>query len=351
MRMILKLMSAKFVLRNSIASILFTMRLTAPARRSCGHLSVVTFHRVLPEADRLNYPFPDLVVTPEELDSLLIYFTEYFDCGALMTQHERYLSGEITLRPLLAITFDDAQYDNYHYARSVLAQHQVRASFFVPVMAVERKELLWHDRLGFAILMLLKNVPDGRERLMHILAAAGLSVSGQHSLIGNIVEASKALTLATRLRLIEELVQASGEAQSPEFARLMTFAEIADLAADGHEIGSHSMTHCLMPECDDEALFYEVLESRRVLHDRLGLPIETFCYPNGNSDERAAKAVVNAGYRRAVTTTPGRNGRDGDCFQLHRYNMVAKRVQDSNGKFIPALLAFRMSGLYPGLGC
>ena len=109
------------------------------------------------------------------------------------------------------------------------------------------------------------------------------------------------------------------------------------------------MTHCLMPECDDRALAYEVGESRRVLQDRLGLPIESFCYPNGNSDARTARAVAEAGYRRAVTTTWGSNGQDADQFQLHRCDMSAKHVQNSHGQFMPALLAFRMSGFYPGL--
>ena len=220
----------------------------------------------------------------------------------------------------------------------------------MPVEAVERQELLWHDRLGFAVLALLKQVHGGRQRLMQILAASGVSASGPRSLVSNVVVASKHLTLEARLRLVESLTVEAGATSVPEFARLMTFEELADLATDGHEIGSHSMTHCLMPECDDRALIYEVAESRRVLQDRLGLAIETFCYPNGNSDARTASAVAQAGYRRAVTTTWGNNGQEADHFQLRRYDMAAKQVQDAHGKFIPALLAFRMSGFYPGLG-
>jgi peptidoglycan/xylan/chitin deacetylase (PgdA/CDA1 family) len=184
---------------------------------------------------------------------------------------------------------------------------------------------------------------------MRILAEAGLSASGSRNLVSNIVEASKGLTLEARLRLVEALSEASGKAQKTEFARLMTFEEIAELAADGHEIGSHSMTHCLMPECDDRALTYEVAESRHVLQVRVGQPIASFCYPNGNSDSRSAHAVAQAGYRRAVTTAWGFNRQEADQFQLRRYDMVAKRVQDSSGKFVPAILAFRMSGFYPGL--
>ncbi len=346
---ITQLMNAKTNLRNGVALALFLTGLSSPAWRGRGHLSIATFHRVLPETERNVYPYPGLVVTPDELDVFLSYFTEHFDCGALATQHERYLNSEITARPLLALTFDDAQHDNFSNARLVLARHRVKASFFAPVAAVERQELLWHDRLGFAILAVLKQAHGGQEKLMRILDSAGLATHDSRSLVSNVVEASKGLTLQARLRLVEDIVDASGNTQAPEFARLMTFEELAELAADGHEIGSHSMTHCLMPDCDDRTLAYELEESRRVLQARLGQPIETFCYPNGNADARTAHAVAKAGYRRAVTTTWGSNGKESDHFQLRRCDMDAKRVQDLNGKFIPALLAFRMSGFYPGL--
>lgn len=342
-------MSAKTILRNGLAGFLFRTGITSPQRRGAGLLSIATFHRVLPEAERRDYPLPGLAVTPEELDAFLAYFTAHFDCGALATQHDRYLSGEIPARPLLALTFDDAQLDNYRNARPVLARHRVKATFFAPVVAVERQEFLWHDRLGFAVLELLRQPDGGRKRLMKILAGAGLSGNGPLSLVRNVVHEAKGLELGARLRLIEELAEASGVPHPPEFARIMTFGELAELAADGHEIGSHSMTHCLMTECDDRALVYEVAESRRILQARLGLPIESFCYPNGNADTRTALAVAKAGYRRAVTTAWGSNGQEADRFRLRRYDMVAGYVQGSGGKFAPALAAFRMSGFYPGL--
>jgi peptidoglycan/xylan/chitin deacetylase (PgdA/CDA1 family) len=344
------LMNVKLVLRNSIAKALFLSGISSPKLRGQGRLSIATFHRVLPEAERQDYPFPGLVVTPEELDKLLTYFTEYYDCGDLETQHKRYLSGETTALPLLAITFDDAQFDNYKYARPVLARHHIKASFFVPVIAVEQQKPLWHDQLGFAILNMLRQGHSGQNRLLSILSEAGLSMKGSDNLINRVVSASKGISLESRLRLVASLVDASGTEQIPDFARLMTFDEIGVLATDGHEIGSHSMTHCLMPECDDKALEYEVAESRRVLQARLGKSIYTFCYPNGNSDSRSALAVSQAGYLRAVTTDWGSNSQKMDRFRLRRYDMDTKQVQDSTGNFLPALLAFRMSGLYPGLG-
>jgi peptidoglycan/xylan/chitin deacetylase (PgdA/CDA1 family) len=342
-------MNTKIILRSTVARLFSATKLTDPARRSRGKFSIATFHRVLPEAERRKYPFPGLVVTPAELDSFLTYFKQYFDCGTLAKQHERFRRGEAPARPLLAVTFDDGQYDNHRHAAPVLARHGVKASFFIPVLAVERKELLWHDRLGFATQTLLARNESGREQLKQILAAAGLDAEGTGNILDHTVQAAKGLVLDARLQLVNALADASGDEPEPEFARLMSFAEISDLAAAGHEIGSHSMTHCLMPECDDPSLSYELEESRRILEARLALPVECFCYPNGNCDARTAGAVEMAGYRQAITTAWGNNGPDSDAFRLRRFDMVAQHVSDQQGRISSDLLAFRTSGLYPGL--
>jgi peptidoglycan/xylan/chitin deacetylase (PgdA/CDA1 family) len=334
---------------NIFAWLLLQTGITAPSRRARGHLSIATFHRVLPETERRAYPLPGLAVTPEELNAFLTYFMQHFDCGPLARQHERFLQNETTEHPLLAITFDDAQHDNYQYARPILAHHQIKASFFAPVHAVQTGELLWHDRLCFSVQALLHGTRDEQENLSQTLVRAKLHLPQTRHLMLEIMQAAKTLPLEQRLQLVENLMSAAEITQFPKFALPMTFDELAELAAAGHEIGSHSMTHSLMTECDDNTLAYEINESRHILQSRIKQAIDTFCYPNGNADRRTALAVAAAGYRRAVTTRWGNNSKKTDPFLLRRYDMDAKRVQNARGDFMPALLAFRMSGLYPGL--
>ena len=341
-------MGAKAWLRSGAAAVLFRGGITAPERRARRKLSIATFHRVLPEPECRAYPFPGLAVTPRELDAFLAYFTRRFDCGPLSVQHARHLRREAVTKPLLAVTFDDGQYDNFLHARPVLARHGIGASFFIPVEAVERRALLWHDRLGFAIQSLLER-RDGAARLKRLLGTAGLAAGGDKSAARSVVRDSKSLTASARLRLVDELVQAADTDRTPEYARLMTFEEIAQLAADGHEIGSHGMSHRMLPDCDESALDYEVSESRRRLRERVGQSIDSFCYPNGDSDARSAAAVAAAGYLRAVTTDWGANGPETDAFRLRRFDMVAQHAADSKGAIAPAIVAFRMSGWYPGL--
>lgn len=339
-------MSLKTALHVTIARLIHALGLTAPRARSEGLFTVVTFHRVLPAADRRRYPYPGLAVTPEELDAILAFLVRHFDCGTLARQADRYGTNERTAKPLLAVTFDDAQYDNFAHARPVLAKHGVPASFFAPVEAVESQQPLWHDRLGFAVQALLANQAGGPGNLARILAEAGLppNLPGGDP-IHEIAQASKRLTLEERLRFVSRLAEASGQRGIPAFARMMTFEELATLADEGHEIGSHSMTHCLMTECDDESLRWELAESRRRLEVALNRPVTSFCYPNGNCDARTARAAAAAGYQRAVTTRWGHNDRSTDLFQLNRFDMESAYLTDTKGAISPARIAFRISGL------
>src|SRR5688572_24168562 len=115
--------AAKKALRDAAAGLFALSGLTAASRRHVDRLVIVTFHRVLPEDLRAQYPYPGLAVTPEELDWLLGELGRDYTLGTLAETHRRYASGERPRKPLLAITFDDGQLDNYEHARPVLARH------------------------------------------------------------------------------------------------------------------------------------------------------------------------------------------------------------------------------------
>ncbi|MFI9171350.1 polysaccharide deacetylase family protein [Streptomyces lincolnensis] len=76
-------------------------------------------------------------------------------------------------------------------------------------------------------------------------------------------------------------------------------------AAEGVEIGSHGLTHVDLTRSDDTLLKSEVTESRAVLEELTGLPVEGFCYPYGTLDQRVVDAVREAGYRYACAIDPG----------------------------------------------
>jgi hypothetical protein len=70
------------------------------------------------------------------------------------------------------------------------------------------------------------------------------------------------------------------------------------LAAQGHEIASHTLSHPLaFARLSDARLRAELEGSRRVLEDASGSPVVGFRSPNFDLDERSLAAVAAAGYR------------------------------------------------------
>lgn len=81
--------------------------------------------------------------------------------------------------------------------------------------------------------------------------------------------------------------------------------QVEEMIASGWEIGSHTFTHADVSTLDEAGLKREIGASRAELSERLGVPVDFFCYPAGAYDEDAIAAVRRAGYRGATTTEPG----------------------------------------------
>jgi peptidoglycan/xylan/chitin deacetylase (PgdA/CDA1 family) len=81
--------------------------------------------------------------------------------------------------------------------------------------------------------------------------------------------------------------------------KVMTWRELAELAAAGAEIGSHSVSHPDFAAIAPERYERELAESRRVICGRLGVGAESFAIPfgqSGNWPAAAAEAARKAGY-------------------------------------------------------
>ncbi len=87
------------------------------------------------------------------------------------------------------------------------------------------------------------------------------------------------------------------------------------VAAAGHEIGSHTLSHVRLSAADPVDVAREVAASRTVLTDVLQADVVGFCYPWGDFDEVAVEAVRAAGYDHACVTG---DYRPGDRFTVPR---------------------------------
>lgn len=103
--------------------------------------------------------------------------------------------------------------------------------------------------------------------------------------------------------------------------RLMTADQVRAVAAAGHEVGSHTVTHARLTEVTTEAARHEIERSRDALTDLLAQPVVTFCYPYGAHDAGVRQAVAEAGYRMACSVEKGWNDARTDAFRWTRINV------------------------------
>jgi peptidoglycan/xylan/chitin deacetylase (PgdA/CDA1 family) len=100
---------------------------------------------------------------------------------------------------------------------------------------------------------------------------------------------------AERLEVIAELRRTASR-PAPRM-RQLRFEELARLERAGAAVENHSLTHPCLPRCPDGKVDAEVLEAHERLRQALGREPRAFAYPNGDWDERAERALQQAGYR------------------------------------------------------
>jgi peptidoglycan/xylan/chitin deacetylase (PgdA/CDA1 family) len=310
-------------LRHRIASLAaWSGLLAAQERLRRSSLTILCYHRVLPEDKRRRYHDPDLVITPEAFKAHCRVLSRYYDVVTLSVGLQDWQAGVAHGRPRAAITFDDGYADNARYAAPILDRFGLKATFYVVSGLAGTTDQPWYDRAGRALLQI------GRDACAEIAAAKNLAHDEREQWLEDLERRAPAIV-----------------APDPDDT-IMSVEALRSLAANGHEIGSHTVTHPLLPQLDRNALDREVMQSRRSLGDLLGADVLGFSYPNGDYNQNVLTAVKQAGYNYAVSAAQGINKRRTcDVYALKRWFISQERLADPDGRQSEALLRLEISGL------
>jgi peptidoglycan/xylan/chitin deacetylase (PgdA/CDA1 family) len=189
--------------------------------------------------------------------------------------------------------FDDGLRSNVAVAYPMLRALGIPATFFVCPGLIEARRWLWtHEarrRLQFA----------GRRLRRELAAELGAPAAA----VEPFVQWMKEIDFSRRTRIEATLRQATAgfvpcEADHEAFD-LADWRELRSLDASIITIGSHSMTHPILPSLSDAEIEAELRDSRRMIEAKLARPAELFSYPNDDFDARAL-AGVRRHYRAAV---------------------------------------------------
>ncbi len=102
---------------------------------------------------------------------------------------------------------------------------------------------------------------------------------------------------------------------------LLSLEETRDMLRRGCSFHSHSRSHASLPSLDDAELAEQLVGSRQLLSELLGVEIAYLAYPYGQFDERVIAATRAAGYRAAFSTQSGFNQRENNRYGIRRIDV------------------------------
>lgn len=209
-------------------------------------------------------------------DNLARHFEYYSSHFQVLSEKEvfEFVAGRLAIRQVgLIISFDDGLRSNYTVAAKLLEEFQLSAFFFLPVVFID----------------LATASPERQKRFY---------LGERNGRVGASVDT---------------------EAYQP-----MSWDEVRDLLVRGHAVGSHSLTHIsLGREVDRDVLRREIVESKRVLEERVNSKVASFCWPEGTLADysRPAYELVRQHYQLGFTTFAGPLKPGGNPYAIHRSNV------------------------------
>jgi len=294
-------------------------------------LRVLTYHRVdWPQENPHLYPGV-LSASPQEFANHLDALQQRFHLVSLDDVLEA-TRGESQLPPRsVLITFDDAYQSFADFAWQELRQRNIPVVMYVPTCFPDHPErTFWWDRVYWSLAS---------------TEVDSLAIDGKTFAIGGLVSKNQtARHLATLIKqrphadamaLVEEICDKLQVESRPN--EVISWEQLAELSREGVTIGAHTHTHPLMNQLPLEQAKEEAEQSRTILQDRLGQPIETFCYPSGGFDDGVVDMIKQLGFQMAFTTNRGINEL-GHCdpFRMRRINVgVRTSINAMRMQFLP----------------
>ena len=247
----------------------------------------------------------------------LDYLTAHYTVVPLSAIERHLTKGEPLPAAAAAITIDDGYWDAYEIAFPILRRYRAPATLFAATDFLDRKGWLWTDKLRYV-------------RAYFSGSTLDLDVNTANAELKRLPDREREQKIAA----ISNDAGVALPTLPPAEWGAMTWEQAREMAGGGVEIGSHTVTHPILPHVDADQLAYELQQSRRRLEQVLDREVTLFCYPNGDCNARVRDAVARAGYRLAVTIECGLNDRNSDPLALRRVHTesdITHFIQSTSG--------------------
>lgn len=309
---------------NVIAANVLPMLLSTKGK---GRLSILIYHRVLPEQDFMRPNEPTVDVFNWHMQLISRFFTPLGLADALDLMEKGKLPDNA-----ICVTFDDGYADNEQHALPILQKWKVPATVFVSTGFLNGGRM-WNDTVVEALRHMDEEI---------CLLSVGL---GTYKTKTNVQKREAAYDIIThikhmepdeRLNITKHIASKCPKALPDDL--MLNNEALLNLVKAGVEIGGHTVNHPILAKLSKNEALEEISEGKKTLENILNKKIRFFAYPNGKPGQDyhldQTEIVKHTGFEAAVSTEWGVSSSKSYKYQLARFTPWDK----TPGKFLLRLL-------------
>ena len=281
-----------------------------------------------------------MIVTPESFRLHINILKKHFNIIKLSDWIELRLEGKELPKKACAITFDDGWLDNFEFAFPILKELNVPATIFLVSGMIGTNEKFWPERLARIIMTIASNYPQywTHPELEWLQSPAGgycfSETPPTQNNLSDMIASAKSYSdqeIHDRLDRLESTLQLEPSDDAPS---LLNWQQITEMVNSNLvEVGSHTCRHVRLNDFTRTDLINgEIINSKKEIEKKLGRPVKTFCFPNGDLCPEAL-ALVKQNYCGAVSTASGWNTNCSDIHLLRRIG-IHQDIADDRISFL-----------------
>lgn len=217
-------------------------------------------------------------------------------------------SDKIVSERFAVITFDDGYLDNYTNALPILLKHNVQAVFYLATEFLSANKITWWDEIAY-LLRLSQGMAYQLPRGIRQYHLEEVNIDKTIQQIMTDIKQTKTLSVLDALDDIRaKFPLARQKLLSEDHKLFMGWKEAKELVTKGMEVGSHTLTHPILSQLNNQQHQEEVIESKRILEEMLQCSINSIAYPVGRYycyNEKTFEFAESAGYNIGFNNEPG----------------------------------------------
>jgi peptidoglycan/xylan/chitin deacetylase (PgdA/CDA1 family) len=226
-------------------------------------------------------------------------------------------------RPNFCITFDDGYRNNFLYAKPVIEEAEVPATFFVTGLNAEKQDILWADFLNIASALTDQELEIGGQLFQKKNKVYTCANSGKS--LYEVIKHEQAEYVYKEAMMIsfKGLYDFKSDSSFNDYWMLMSDEEIQQCGDSKFiEVGSHAYLHNNLGSITHQNAIEELRNSRRYLESLTQQAIVSLGYPDGSYSREVIDAAEVLGFKYQVAAEGFHFSEDFDDHRLRDRNGI-----------------------------